>query len=234
VVHTEGGSVHARAVVIATGVTYRRLGVPTLDELAGDGVFYGAAMTAARQMEGQDVIVVGGGNSAGQAAVHLARFARSVTIMVRRPDLSATMSDYLIQEIRFNPRIEVVGCARVVDGGGEGRLEWVEVEDTETGERHRRDVSGLFLLLGAEPRCDWLPPEVARDEFGFVLTGRDVPHDSWYDGLPPADLATTVPGIFAAGDIRSGSMKRVASATGEGASVVSLVHAHLEPGPTSG
>jgi thioredoxin reductase (NADPH) len=231
VVCTEGGDVRARAVVIATGVTYRRLGVPSLEEFSGRGVFYGAAMTASRGMEDADVIVVGGGNSAGQAAVHLARFARSVTIVVRRPDLAATMSHYLISEIDYNPRIEVLGCTRVVDGGGDDALGWVELEHVDTGERHRRDVRGLFLLLGAEPHCEWLPDEVARDARGYVLTGRDVPQEEWYDGVPPPELATTVPGIFAAGDIRSGSMKRVASASGEGASVVSLVHSWLEPGP---
>jgi thioredoxin reductase (NADPH) len=226
-VHTEGGDVVARSVLIASGVTYRRLGVESLEELSGRGVHYGAAMTAARELEGQDVIVVGGGNSAGQAAVHLSRFARSVTILVRRRSLAETMSAYLIYEIDYNPRIEVRTCARVVDGGGDAALEWVELEDVETQERERKEVRGLFLLLGAEPRCDWLPEQIALDERGFVLTGRDVPAERWSDGVPPADLATTVSGIFAAGDIRSGSMKRVASATGEGANVVSLVHDHL-------
>jgi len=232
VVCTEGGDVRARAVVIASGVTYRRLGVEAIDQLVGSGVNYGAAMTAAREMEGLDVYVVGGGNSAGQAAIHLSRFARSVTILVRRPDLTATMSAYLIGEIEFNPRITVEGCRRVVDGGGDGRLEWIEVEDTTSGARTRREAGGLFLLLGALAHCDWLPPEVARDPNGFVLTGRDVPSTAWRDGLPPENLETTVPGIFAVGDIRSGSMKRVASASGEGASVVPLVHAWLEPTPT--
>jgi thioredoxin reductase (NADPH) len=232
VVRTDGGDVPTRAVVIASGVTYRRLGVEGIDAMVGSGVNYGAAMTAAREMEGLDVYVVGGGNSAGQAAIHLSRFARSVTILVRRPDLSATMSSYLIGEVAFNPRIAVEGCRCVVDGGGEGRLEWIEVEDTTTGERSRRRTAGLFLLLGAVAHCDWLPHEVARDPNGFVLTGRDVPSTAWRDGLPPGNLETTVPGIFAVGDIRAGSMKRVASASGEGASVVPLVHAWLEPTPT--
>jgi thioredoxin reductase (NADPH) len=231
VVRTDGGDVRARAVVIASGVTYRKLGVESVDSLVGQGVNYGAAMTAAREMEGYDVFVVGGGNSAGQAAIHLARFARSVTILVRRPDLATTMSAYLIGEIEFNPRITVEGCRQVVDGGGNGRLEWIEVEDSSTGERTRRETGGLFLLLGAVAHCDWLPPEVARDPRGFVLTGRDVPDGGWDDGLPPENLQTTVPGIFAVGDIRAGSMKRVASASGEGASVVPLVHAWLEPTP---
>src|SRR3712207_1970316 len=188
-------------------------------------------MTAARELEDQDVFVVGGGNSTGQAAVHLARFARSVTIAVRRPDLAETMSRYLIDEMSYNPRITVETCTSVVDGGGDGRLEWLTLEDTRTGERRRREAQGLFLLLGAAPHCDWLPSSVARDENGFVLTGRDVPKERWAAGLPPGNLATTVPGVFAAGDIRAGSMKRVAAATGEGASVVPLVHAYLSPTP---
>lgn len=227
---TDGGDVLARAVVIATGVAYRRIGIESLERFVGRGVNYGAAMTASREMAGADVIVVGGGNSAGQAAVHLARFANSVTIVVRRDGLSETMSDYLIREVDSNPRISVEAGTRVVDGGGDGLLEWVETERVASGERQTREVSGLFLLLGADPHCDWLPQAVARDQRGYVLTGRDVPREAWIDGRPPADLATTVPGIFAAGDIRSGSMKRVASAAGEGASVVSLVHSHLNPG----
>ena len=186
-------------------------------------------MSAAREMEGADVVVVGGGNSAGQAAVHLSRYAKSVTILVRRESLAETMSQYLIDEISYNSRIRVQTCSRVVDGGGEGRLEWLVIEDATTGEQTRRTAQGLFLLLGAEPRCDWLPADVSRDESGFVLTGRDVPRDRWIDGLPPANLETTVPGIFATGDIRSGSMKRVAAASGEGASAISLVHAYLAP-----
>ncbi len=232
VLHTDGGGdVRARTVVISSGVSYRKLGVRPLEELVGLGVHYGAAMTAAREMEGYDVVVVGGGNSAGQAAVHLSRFARSVTIVVRRPGLEETMSRYLIDELSYNDRISVLPCTRVVDGGGEGRLEWLCLEDTTTGERTTKEAQGLFLLLGAEPLCDWLPAELARDDNGFVLTGRDVPRDRWVDGLPPANLATTVPGVFAAGDIRSGSMKRVAAASGEGASVVPLVHAYLAPAP---
>ena len=231
VLRTDGGDLRARSVLVASGVTYRKLGVPTLEDLVGSGVHYGAALTAAREMEGQDVVVVGGGNSAGQAALHLARFARTVTIVARRPRIEETMSRYLVDEIGYNERIAVRTCTRVVDGGGDDQLGWLALEDTTTGERSTTHAQGLFLLLGAEPRCEWLPRELARDRNGFVLTGRDGPREQWVDGRPPANLATTVAGIFAAGDVRSGSMKRVAAASGEGASVVPLVHAHLAPPP---
>ncbi|MDN4162676.1 FAD-dependent oxidoreductase [Nocardioides abyssi] len=231
-VRTDGGDLRARSVVLATGVAYRKLGVPAVEELVGRGVFYGSAMTAARELEGADAVVVGGGNSAGQAAIHLAKFARSVTIMVRRDSLAATMSDYLLGEIAFNPRITVETCCEIADGGSDGadgadqRLAWLDVRDVRDGSVTRREVQGLFLLLGADPQSDWLPGGLARDPRGFVLTGRDVPRDRWV-GLPPESLATTVPGVFAVGDIRASSMKRVAAASGEGASVVPLVHQWL-------
>jgi thioredoxin reductase (NADPH) len=235
-----GGHVRARSVVIATGVAYRHLGVASVEELVGRGVYYGSAMTAAPEVEGQPVVVVGGGNSAGQAAIHLARFASSVTIVVRR-DLTETMSQYLIDELRWNERVHVRVGVEVVDGGGAGLLEWLDLRTNASGEVERVPAAGLFLLLGARPTCGWLPPTVARDPRGFVLTGRDVPKEAWLGPggvpgpwasdaiVPPDTLATTAPGVFAVGDIRSGSMKRVASASGEGASVVPLIHAWLAP-----
>jgi thioredoxin reductase (NADPH) len=233
VLRTSGGEVRARAVVIASGVRYRKLGVPAVEERVGRGVYYGAALTAAREMEGGDVYIVGGGNSAGQAAMHLSRFADSVTILVRRTGLEETMSQYLISEIANSPTIRVEGSTRVVDAGGDVRLEWLTTEDIDTGRRETRPAAGLFLLLGATPHAEWLPEQVAVDDHGFVLTGRNVPMDRWIDGVPPANLATTVPGVFAVGDVRSGSMKRVAAAAGEGASVVPLVHDWLSGGADS-
>lgn len=220
----------ARAVLISTGVSYRRLGVPALEDLIGRGVNYGAASSTAREMKQKHVVVVGGGNSAGQAAVHLARFAASVTVVIRRDSLTATMSDYLIRELDGRSRITVRPCTEVVDGGGDGRLEWLRLRDVRTGAQETVEASGLYLLLGAEPHCEWLPAGVCRDDHGFVLAGRDVPEPFWYDGRPPVSLGTSIPGVFVAGDIRAGSMKRVAAATGEGSAVVALVHAYLGDG----
>ncbi len=172
-----GGHVRARSVVIATGVAYRHLGVESVEELVGRGVYYGSAMTAAPEVEGQPVVVVGGGNSAGQAAIHLARFASSVTIVVRR-DLSETMSQYLIDELRWNERVHVRVGVEVVDGGGAGLLEWLDLRTNASGAVERVPAAGLFLLLGARPTCGWLPASVARDPRGFVLTGRDVPKEA--------------------------------------------------------
>ena len=226
----EGGDcVRGRAVVIATGASYRRIGVDAIEEFVGRGVNYGAATSVARDLRDREVYVVGGGNSAGQAAVHLSRFAKSVTVVIRRESLASTMSAYLVREVEANPLITVRPETEVVDGGGERWLEWLTLRSRADGHEERVEASGLMLLLGANPCSEWLPAGVARDDKDFVLTGRDVPPELWQDELPPAALATTMPGVFAVGDIRQASMKRVAAASGEGSAVVPLVHAFLDP-----
>jgi thioredoxin reductase (NADPH) len=224
---SDGETVQARAVVIATGVTYCRLGVPSLERLVGRGVFYGPAVSEAPTMVGQPVSIVGGGNSAGQAAVHLSRYASQVTMLVRGNSLAASMSSYLIREIEAAPNIDVRFRSEAVEGVGDRRLEELVVRNAVTGSTERIVARGLFVLIGGEPRTDWLPPEVERSGHDYVLTGSDV---STGDALP---LETSVPGVFAAGDVRHRAVKRVASAAGEGAMVVSLVHQHLARVPTA-
>ena len=215
----------SRTVVIATGVTYRRLQVPGLDELIGAGVFYGAAVTEAAALEGQRTFVVGGANSAGQAAVHLARFAAQVTLLVRGPSLSTSMSAYLIDEIERATNISVWPDTTVIGIHGEGRLEAILVRDSATGREQTEPADGLFVLIGADPHSNWLADAVERDSEGFVLTGPDLRH--WPLARPPLSLETSAPGVFAAGDVRHGSVKRVASAVGEGASAIQEVHHYL-------
>jgi thioredoxin reductase (NADPH) len=207
-----GMEAEARAVVLAGGVSYRRLGIPGIEELTGSGVFYGASPSDGQQFTGEHVFVVGGGNSAGQAAVHLSRYAASVTIVVRGAALEATMSDYLLREVDARKNIDVRLSTCVAGGAGEGRLEELALEDG-AGTVTTMPAAALFVFIGAEPRTTWLPPEIARDERGFVVTG--------------ADFATSVPGVFAIGDVRSSSVKRVASAVGEGSVVIQHVHRYL-------
>jgi thioredoxin reductase (NADPH) len=224
----DGTEVEARAVVLASGVTWRRLGVPSLEAHVGRGVFYGAAGSEARALAGQDVLVVGAGNSAGQAALHLARHARSVTMVVRGPGLGVTMSDYLVTVIAETPNIEVLVGTEVVHGTGVGGLASVTLLDRGSGARREVSAAALFVLIGAEPRTEWLAGAVARDERGFVLTGRDLERDGgWPLRRPPLLLETSIPGVFAAGDVRARSVKRVAAAAGEGATAVQLVHEYL-------
>jgi thioredoxin reductase (NADPH) len=223
------GEVRARGVVLATGVAYRRLGIPSIDGLTGAGVYYGANVSEAHALTGRRAAVVGGGNSAGQAVLHLARYCEQVTLVVRGPDLTATMSSYLIDAIDAAPNIELRITSEVVAGHGDPRLEGITVRDRESGAEDVLPCDGLFVMIGAQPRTDWLPAELGRDRFGFVLAGSDVAiHEAWPDGRPPQPYETTIPGLFAVGDIRCGSVKRVASAVGEGSVVVSQLHEHLK------
>ncbi len=219
----DGRSVAARAVVLATGVTWRRLGVPALEALVGAGVYYGAAGAEARAMRGREVFLVGAGNSAGQAALHLARYAARVTMLVRGAGLRATMSEYLVTEIEQTPNITVRPGTEVVGGGGDDHLASLVLRD-RAGATAEVRADALFLLIGAAPRTDWLAGVLARDDRGFLLTGDDLPGPH---GGAAALLETSVPGVFAAGDVRAGSVKRVASAVGEGAIAVQLVHRYL-------
>lgn len=225
----DGTELAAHTVVLSTGVSYRTIGVPALDDLAGRGVFYGAATTEAPACAEQDVYLVGGANSAGQAAVHFARYAKRVVLLVRGESLESSMSHYLIAQLAAIDNIEVRTRTEVVDGGGDGHLERITLRDRVTGETTDVGTQFLFVFIGAAPRTDWLDGAVARDGHGFVLTGPDLPSTvpGWDADREPYLLETSVPGVFAAGDVRSSSIKRVASAVGEGAMAISLVHRYL-------
>ena len=224
---SDGGSAVARSVIVAAGVAYRRLEIPALDRLVGAGVFYGAASVEAPALAGEHVFVVGGANSAGQAALHLARFAARVTLLVRGDSLAAGMSEYLVTQLDATPNVEVRLRARVVDGHGDAYLEALTVEDVQDGRRERVPAAALFVLIGAEPRTAWLRGTVELDERGFVLTGADLPRDAWPLRRPPLPFETSLPGVLAAGDVRLGSLKRVAAAAGEGSVAVGSVHHYL-------
>jgi thioredoxin reductase (NADPH) len=224
------GEIESRALVVATGVSYRRLEATGLAELTGRGIYYGTAAGEANQCQGDVVYVVGAANSAGQAALNLSRFASQVVLVVRGTTLAETMSSYLIGRVTSAPNIAVRYHSKVVGVQGEGHLEALTLADTETGAREEVPSSWLFIFIGATPRTDWLGPHIVRDEKGFVVTGQDLLRaDStpWRLPRPPFALETSVPGVFAAGDVRLNSMKRVASAVGEGAMSVYLVHRYL-------
>jgi thioredoxin reductase (NADPH) len=225
---SDGRRVRASVVVLATGATYRRLAVPALEALTGTGVFYGGPAALAPALTGRDVFVAGGGNSAGQAILHLARYARRATLLVRGPSLEAGMSKYLVQEITADPQVEVRLNTSVVGGGGDGRLQTLVLRDAATTTEQTVAADALFALIGARPHTDWLPADIARDAQGFVYTGDDVPA---VKGEHPAPLETSVPRLLAAGDVRHGSVKRVASAVGEGSVAVQIVHRLLATDP---
>ena len=231
---TDGSEINCNALLIATGVTYTRLRAPGIDDLTGAGVYYGAAMTEAVSCQGQDVYVVGGANSAGQAAVYFSGYARNVTMLVRGDTLSSSMSQYLIDRIQSTPNIHVRPCCQVVEVNGDGHLEAVTIEDRDSGARESVPAFALFIFIGAQPCTEWLGGLVACDERGFILSGPDLPRDAsgrrvrgWREDREPYLLETSVPGIFVAGDARHGSVKRVASGVGEGAIAVSFIHQYL-------
>jgi thioredoxin reductase (NADPH) len=227
-----GDEVRSRAVVIATGMSYRRLGIPSLDALTGVGVFYGAATSEAKAMKDKEVFVVGGANSAGQAAVHLASYAARVTMLVRGPSLAESMSKYLIKEITSTSNIAVRLGAVVTGGVGTCFLEGLAIQDQVSGVTKTVPAAALFVLIGAKPRTQWLPDDVKRDRWGYVVTGTDLmagghPPESWPLQRPPVFLESSLPGVFAVGDVRYGSVKRVASAVGEGSVAIRLIHDYL-------
>jgi thioredoxin reductase (NADPH) len=228
VVLAGGDEIEARALIVATGVSYRRLDAPGVDDLVGRGVYYGASAAEARQVEGQDVYVIGAANSAGQAVLNFARYAKRVVLLVRGPGLEDTMSAYLVQRIRDAENVEVRLQTQVTAVDGSGHLERLTLVDRSAGAEETVDASWLFAFIGASPHTDWLGDTVERDEKGFVVTGRDLhaPEGS-APARAPFALETSVPGVFAAGDVRLDSMKRVASAVGEGAMAVYLVHRYL-------
>ena len=232
VVLADGTEIRTRAVVLATGARYQRLGVPALESLVGAGVFYGGGITEAQALSGQDVYVAGAGNSAGQAAVHLAKHAERVTMLVRGGAIGASMSDYLVRTVEAADNIDVRLHTTVIDGHGDGRLEELVLLDSSTGRTERVTAAALFVLIGAQPHTDWLPDSIQRDRHGFVLTDDDLPPASASaaggdQARRPLLLETSMPGVFAAGDVRHGSVKRVASAVGEGGVSIRSVHQYL-------
>jgi thioredoxin reductase (NADPH) len=228
----DGATVCGQTILLATGVSYRTLDVPGSERLQGAGIYYGGGMSEAPLYRDQDVYLVGEASSAGQAAMYFARYARSVTLLVHGPSLEESMSQYLIDQIRATPRIKVLTSTRVVEVTGETNLEAITITNTETCETQALPTTALFVFIGATPRTDWLEGLVERDEHGYILSGLDVLHDGhrpagWTLERDPFTLETSVPGVFVAGDTRLHSMKRVASAVGEGAMSVRLVHAYL-------
>ena len=228
----DGSEARSRTVIIATGMSYRRLGIPSLEALTGVGVFYGAATSEAQAVKDREVFVVGGANSAGQAAVHLAGYAAKVTMLVRGRSLADTMSEYLVRQVVSTANIVVRHGVEVVDGAGTARLESLTLRDRASGDTETVPAAAVFVLIGAEPRTQWLPDGIERDRWGYVVTGRELLArgrlpEGWTPQRPPMLLESSLPGVFAVGDIRRGSVKRVASAVGEGSIAIHLVHEYL-------
>lgn len=234
---SDGIEITARAVVIATGATYRRLGIPSLERFERAGLFYTGFFADPQLVKNMHIFVAGGGNSAGQAVIEAAKSARSVTLLVRGDDLGANMSDYLVQQIQRLPNVQIRLMTEVVDGDGNTALERIVLLDHARGMRETVSADALFALIGANPHTDWLAGTVHRDRHGFVITGRDLDRGAARSALgrEPMRLETSMPGVFAVGDVRMGSVKRVASGVGEGAVVVQYIHEYLtSPGTLDG
>jgi thioredoxin reductase (NADPH) len=219
-------------VVITTGVDYRKLDTQGIADFTGAGVYYGAAMTEATAFKDKEVFVVGGGNSAGQASMYLSKFAKNVYILIRKEDLTPTMSAYLIDQLATRENIKVMGKKEVVAAAGSGRLKELTIADLSTGETQTMNADALYIFIGAKPYTDWIGLDIIKDEKGFLETGRDLKtYDNfskiWKQDRDPYLLETSCPGIFAAGDVRAGAMNRVASAVGEGSMSISFVHKYL-------
>jgi thioredoxin reductase (NADPH) len=228
-VHLDGGDIlHARTIILACGVAWRKLEVDGFDDLAGKGIFYGAARSEAPNTHGLDIHLIGAGNSAGQAAMFFSSHARRVTILYRGDTLEKSMSKYLIEQVEARPNIDVAFETEVVAAHGDGTVESITLRNVTSGETATVESGGLFIFIGADAETDWLPPEIALDEKGYVLTGRDVvAAERWELGRDPYLLETSVPGIFACGDVRYGPVKRVAAAVGEGSMAIAFVHQYL-------
>ncbi len=228
----DGTELGCRVLLLAMGVSYRKLDVPGAERLQGRGVYYGSAMTEAMACQGEDVYIIGGANSAGQAAMYFSKYARRVVMLVRSESLSSSMSQYLIDQIKQTPNIQVETRSRVIEVHGDTRLEAISIHCGDSGETENVPANSLFVFIGAEPNTDWLAGVVERDARGFILTGNDLVRDGrrpqgWPLDRDPYLPETSVPGIFAVGDVRHGSVKRVASGVGEGSIAVQFIHQYL-------
>lgn len=222
------GRIEGKTILLATGVSWRTLDVPGAERLVSRGIYYGAARTEALSIRGKDVYLIGGGNSAGQAAMFFTSYARTVTLLIRASAIEAGMSQYLIDQLGTRANIVVRLNTQVMAVHGDGHLEAITVENTQTGAQERLETDSLFVFIGADAETDWLPDKIARDERGYLLTGRDLPSDRcWKLPRSPYLLETSVPGVFAAGDVRHGSVKRVASGVGEGSMAIAFIHQYL-------
>jgi len=228
----DGGCIDTRSIIITTGVDYRKLETKGISDFAGAGIYYGAAMTEATACKDKEVYIVGGGNSAGQAAMYLSKFASKVYIIIRKADLSSTMSAYLIDQINETKNIFVLGRMEIIEAKGDEQLQELVLNNIDTNQQQTCPASALYIFIGAKPFTEWIQLDIIKDDKGFLETGRDLKiYDDftkiWKEGRDPYLLETSCPGIFAAGDVRSGAMNRVAAAVGEGSMAISFVHKYL-------